>query len=554
MFIVIRDEKAVFSNPFEEPHRDIDTFLHHHYNGYNGRECIDSIFVNVLFLIGTYGFGFLFWPFSLIFPCMNFVVLLLFTKFVSRFVDNNDPEFQSVVAVIVTTFYTLVTVSLSHFEWMNRTNFQLFRRATYTNDFIAECYRLCHHDVVNPLKEITTYHKELFSLLLEDILNKRLTLNLSIKRSVHSMNIQFLLLELLLFDTHKGLLDSNNLPSPLKKVVPTESDSSYIMEHKDSGFVNELHEPMDLTSEIKDMNENVYIKSEIQQLSEALSAHYNQDNFYVKIYVEVDETLSIIRANKKLIRILIAVAILNSVEIMQQNNYQNKSPAESFNEIVITVKPRSVSRNLPFPSRRWTSVAVRSTGPAVDSNNEKSSNFVQYKCNEIMDLIAKMYTSESLLESSTDHKYRNNIFNLELPYKLHSCHEQLLSICNKKVNTRLKLVDNNILLGKYEQWRQSKKNNTEARAYSVLIIQHIPNSDNTLVEKLLQGAGWTVELVSSIRVVEFNAGYLNCDCVIIDYSRRDNSKKLDSQGQLNEIEIIKLLGYRGMLRTLVVVI
>ena len=70
---------------------------------------------------------------------------------------------------------------------------------------------------------------------------------------------------------------------------------------------------------------------------------------------------------------------------------------------------------------------------------------------------------------------------------------------------------------------------------------------------MLQGAGWTVELVSSIRVVEFNAGYLNCDCVIIDYSRRDNSKKL-SQGQLDEIEIIKLLGYRGMFRSSMIAI
>jgi hypothetical protein len=62
--------------------------------------------------------------------------------------------------------------------------------------------------------------------------------------------------------------------------------------------------------------------------------------------------------------------------------------------------------------------------------------------------------------------------------------------------------------------------------------------------KLLQGAGWDVELVSSIRVVEFNPGYLNCDCIIIDYSRCDNSKKL-SRSQLDEVEIIKFFGYKG---------
>ena len=470
-------------------------------------------------------------------------------NFVSKLINHRDDDFIAVVKVILVTLISLVVVSLMHFEWMNRTNFQLLRKTIYTNDFIVECYRLCHHDVVNPLKTITKYHKELLSLLLEDILSKRVTLNLSMKRSIDSMNIQFLLLELLLLDSHKSFLGSSNSRTQThNKIVPSTCESSYTTEHKDNYFVDEYsNEAMGIENDLEDMNENVYLKSEVQQLSEALSAYYNQDNFYIKIYIEVDETLSIIRANKKLIRVLIAVAILNSIEIIQQNNYQSKSSAESFNEIVITVTPRSSNNSLPFTSRKWMNVTVRCTGPAADSkssSSEKSTNFVQYKCNEIMDLIRKLYTSETTLEKSVDQKHRNSIFNLELPYKLQNDHNEMLSICNRKVKSKLKIIENSSLFERYEQWRQSKQVSTKTKTYSVLIIQYIPDADNTLLMKLLQGAGWDVELVSSIRVVEFNPGYLNCDCIIIDHSRCANSKKL-SQSQFDEVEIIKFFGYKG---------
>ena len=110
-------------------------------------------------MIGTYGLGFLCWPYSLMFPLTNFTLLSLFMNFVCKLINHQDDDFQAVVKVILTTLISLVMVSLVHFEWMNRTNFQLLRKTIYTNDFIAECYRLCHHDVVNPLKTITKYHK-----------------------------------------------------------------------------------------------------------------------------------------------------------------------------------------------------------------------------------------------------------------------------------------------------------------------------------------------------------------------------------------------------------
>jgi hypothetical protein len=154
------------------------------------------------------------------------------------------------------------------------------------------------------------------------------------------------------------------------------------------------------------------------------------------------------------------------------------------------------------------------------------------------------FDTESQHESSnlnTD----SNIFVIDLPYKLHIFHQQILSICKKTKKTKLQVIDNNALFDRYKQWTVTRKN-SHIRPYTVLIVQYIPDADNTLVMQLLQSRGWIVELISSIRMVEFNPTYLNCDCIIIDYSRFDKIRK-NSINQLDEIATIKLFGFLGII-------
>jgi hypothetical protein len=162
-------------------------------------------------------------------------------------------------------------------------------------------------------------------------------------------------------------------------------------------------------------------------------------------------------------------------------------------------------------------------------------NYVQYKSREVIEMLSKFDTDLTPWG-------KNGAKPISLPYKFHPCHSEVLQIVSKAKKMKLKVVGIDGLFDRYKQW--SKSNN--ARPYSILIIQYIPDDQNTLLLQLLRARGWVVELVSSIRVIEFNPNNLNCDCIVVDYSRYDQIKK-NSINLLDEISIIKLFGFKGIL-------
>ena len=52
MYGVVHDGKYIYTNPYTVPHRTIDKFMDHHYNGYSGKEYLDAVFIYIVFLIG----------------------------------------------------------------------------------------------------------------------------------------------------------------------------------------------------------------------------------------------------------------------------------------------------------------------------------------------------------------------------------------------------------------------------------------------------------------------------------------------------------------------
>ena len=52
MYGVVLDGKFIYKNPYTVPHRTIDRFMDYHYNGYNGKEYLDAVFIYIVFLIG----------------------------------------------------------------------------------------------------------------------------------------------------------------------------------------------------------------------------------------------------------------------------------------------------------------------------------------------------------------------------------------------------------------------------------------------------------------------------------------------------------------------
>ena len=550
-FTVIRNGEALISNPFRKEVESVDAFYFVNFNGYKGRECIDFIFIYLMYLTGTYGIC-LSWPYNFLLPAINWVMLCLFISITLNKLAKLEltSEFVPVLVILLVNYFVLILISLIHFEWMNRSNYQLRRKIIYSNDFINNCYTLCHEDLMEPMKLMTESHKEMINSLLRDISKRNVMLTPFLKENIETCNMQCLLLGQLLF-----LLDI------CRKKDVRDEDNFFpgfpVFDQKYEGKVLPTIDP-ESTKERTVIDDDyyvlgcdfIYLKSEIQQLCDIISAYYNRDTFALKIYIDIDSSLSIIRSDKKIIKLLLTNAILNSVSILKQDVHNNNSLSGSWHEIVITIEPRKSSyEHMRFTDWRWLRICVRDTR-ATETNYGRTSesvisNLVQHKSIEVMELLSK-FDKEKTLDSPTFNSFKSafNIFSIDLPYKFHICHQQILNICNKMKNFKLNVVDNTKLFDRYRQW--CKTSSSAKLMFSVLIIQIIPDDQNTLLKHSLQRKGWNVELISSIRVLEFNPNHLNCDCIIVDYSMSPKIVK-NTQSQLDEISIIKLFGYNGLI-------
>lgn len=545
-FLVYRHGKLVVNNPFTLQSKapgSIDQFYTRFFNGYAGREYIDHIFIYSIYLIGAFAFSlYLQWPFNVLLPLLCWVQLCFFSSSVVYellILKMIEIEFIYTIALILVTFGVLVLISLVHFEWMNRSNYQIFRRVMECNDFIYDCYKFCHNDLVAPMKRITDCHQQILSSLLPLVLKKKITLTSFLKDNIDSFNMQNILIDLLLVDlsSKKTLSNSyNDTPTnpdgTYAEVVPISLHEETNNEYKDENkYSNDGFDALDC--------DIVYLKSEIQEISAIINAYYNKNDFAIKIFTDIDDTLSIVRANKKILRILITNAILNSIAILKQEMHLDDTAPGSWHEIVITVEPRrTMNDNLRFTELRWMRIAVRDSR-SIQSHESgpvcSLLNYVQYKSREVIEMLSKFDTDPTPWG-------KNGAKPISLPYKFHPCHSEVLQIVNKAKKMKLKVMGIDGLFDRYKQW--SKSNN--ARPYSILIIQYIPDDQNMLLLQLLRARGWVVELVSSIRVIEFNPNNLNCDCIVVDYSRYDQIKK-KSINLLDEISIIKLFGFKGIL-------
>jgi len=390
------------------------------------------------------------------------------------------------------------------------------------------------------MKRITECHQQILNLILPLLLKKKVILTEHLKENIDSFNMQNILIDLLLIDLKsKKSLSDDYKESPFNPAF--EDDTAYVVpgalyeesskEYKDENKKSNHGEIGTLDCDV------VNLKSEIQEISDVISAYYNKGDFALKIFTDIDDTLSIVRANKKIIRILISNAILNSIAILKQEMHLHDTIPGSWHEIVITLEPkRSMNEKLRFTELRWMKIIVRDSRSTQSQNSNKvnssSLNYVQYKSREVMEMLSKFDSS-------------NKDFNsVSLPYKLHPCHQQVLDIVGKAKKMKLRGFGNNGLFDRYRQW--SNTTNKSTKLYSILIVQYVPDDENTLLLQLLRARGWIVELVSSVRVIEFNPHNLSCDCIIVDYSRYDQVKK-KSVNLLDEISIIKLFGYRGCL-------
>jgi len=551
-FLIIRNGKVIISNPFDIQVANADAFYFKHFNGYRGREYIDFSFIYILYLTGTYGFC-LSWPYNLLLPLINWVILCLFISItLNKMVDMElTSELATVLVMILVTYGVLVMISLVHFEWMNRSNYQLRRKIVYSNDFIHNCYTMCHNDLMEPMKLITESHNEMTSSLLRDISKRNVVLTPVLKENLETCNMQCLLLGQLLF-----LLDISR-----KKYI-RDDDNTFpsfpVFDQKYEGKILPTTDPVSSHGDADGDGDDyyvlscdiIYLKSEIQQLCDIISAYYNRDNFTLKIYIDIDSSLSIIKSDKKIMKLLLTNAILNSVSILKQDVHNNAMLSGSWHEIFITIEPRkSATEHLRFTDFRWMRVYVRDTRTvetsyknARSANESVMSNLVQHKSAEVQELLSK-FDKEHPSDKSR-FKSAHNMFSIDLPYKFHNCHLQILNICNKMKNFKLSVVENSKLFDRYKQW--CKTSSKAKLMFSILIIQIIPDDQNTLLKNSLQRKGWDVELISSIRVLEFNPNYLNCDCIIIDYSMFHKIVK-NAQSQLDEISIIKLFGYKGLI-------
>jgi len=533
LFYVIRGNSAIYVNPFlefkEEQLQSISTmnmFYFESYGGYTGREYVDSVFIHTIYLTGTVVF-FLQWPYNVLIPLLNWIKLCLYSSVVMYkliLLTIIEVDYVQTVAAVLSNLGVLVLISVVHFEWINRSNYQVLRKVLDCSDFTDDCYKLCHSDLVDPLKQITECHQQVLKLVLPLILRKKVILTLFLKDAVDSFNMQILLIDLLAADlSNKKNLSSVDLKKLHAKVL---HDSLHEDEYKDEKQALESVEC-----------DTVYLKLEIQEISAIVSSYYSKNDFAVKIFTDVDDSLSIVRTSKKFLRILLTSAILNSIAVLKQDTYYD-SIAGSWHEIHISAEPQNESESIKFTDLRWMRVVVKDSRSAlrVGSNKVDSLlNYNQYKSREVIEMLLNFdtYSSEKPCAYSV----------LKLPYRLHPCHQQVLGVISKAKRFKLKIRGSDSLLESYNVW--SKSSHATSKSYSVLIVQYTPDDQSTLLLQSLRSRGWLVVQVSSIRVVEFSPNHLNCDCIIIDYSRYYQVGR-SSRSLLDEISIIKLLGYKGI--------
>lgn len=519
---------------------------------------IIHIFLSSLSMICAGWTNHIAWPVSMLSSALalsrSFVIVLLLVRFVVI-----DQVVRTLMLSTFLLFALIILVGQFYLETSLRNEFQSFRKTTFSHMFLELSLDALQKNLRKPLRNILESKEKFLRIVLEVVSSKRVEFTSNLLSDFDTLNMGNLLLR----ELYCELDLKDNLVQAAFFNSPPFSTSPGGMKFHDSlyGLYRNNNDPFLLTEQLLG-------------IASCFSSY--RSDFPVKVFVDVDPRLTLVKTNAKIFASVIVNALARALKAIQVRLRGNEFSRGYIQEISVTAKPLALSKSSSFFDTRLMSIEVSESNGYLLSKPERSSpfwsehdsmsehpkdegeGFGSRVCREVVLFASK----DAVYQAGTPHcGHAFQYFNLQftLPYQLHSCTGTAGALRRMKspLGALFSSRPTSAHVESYEYYHHRRHlghgDDRTARKVnswlSVLIIEGDDSATRSNVFKdLFACCSWHYQSISSI--ADWDENHLLCDCVLIDLNSvcaMQTQDGCDSTGSASDIDIatlLRVLGYK----------
>jgi hypothetical protein len=542
-----------YSMPPADKKYSLSSFCGTAFGATTGLEII-HVFFNSFSIICAGWTNHIAWPVSVLSSTMavsrSFVIVLLLVKYVSI-----DIVVQTLIMSTFILFSVTIIIGQFYLEMSLRNEFQSFRKTTFSHMFLELSLDALQKNLRKPLKNILESKEKLLRIVLDVVSTKRVEFSGALLGDFDTLNMGYLLLKELYCELE--LKD---------KLVQAKFCNSQPFTPGAQGSHESLY------GLYRNSNEAFLLTERLLEISSCFSCF--RSDFAVKVYVDVDPRLTLVRTNRKIFGSVIVNALARALKNIRIRLRGSETLRGYVQEISVTVRPMTPAKSSSFFDTRLMVIEVSETNGHLLSKPKPSVPFwsehdslSEYKKDE-SEGFGSQVCREAVLFASRDAVYHSETldcgrafqyFHLQftLPYQLHTCSAtaEALRRLKSPLGAIFSARPTAAHVQSYESYHQRRYTGhgddriarRSSTRLSVLIVERDDTgARNNGLKDLFASCSWHYQTISCFN--EWDENCLQCDCVLVDLNSvcaMQSKEGFDSSGGANDIDIVSLLRVLG---------
>ena len=548
------DSYWVYSSPAAAQKFSLTEFCSAPFGATTGLEIL-HVFLGSFSIISAGWTNHIPWPVSIVSTFIalsrSFIIVLLIIKFV-----DIDDVVQTLISATFLLFALGNITGQFYLEISLRNEFQSFRKTTFSHMFLELSLDALQKNLRKPLKNILESKEKFLRIVLDAVSTKRVEFSSALLADFDTLNMGTLLLRELYFEL--------DLKDSLSQAIFYNSQP-FCRSGKGS------HES--LYALYRNNNEAFLLTEQLLEIASCFSSF--KSDFAVKVFVDVDPRLSLVRTNAKIFTSVIVNALARALKNIRGRLRGNENLRGYVQEISVTVRPLTLSKSSSFLDMRLMNIEVtESNGHLLskpksaipfwskhDSLSEypqdESEGFGSRVCREVVLFASR----EAIYHTETPHcgqAFQYFHMQFTLPYQLHTCSgtAEALRRLKSPLGALFSARPTAVHVESYENYHRRYTGHADDRVarrsgtrLSVLIVEREredSGSRNNTLKDLFASSSWHYQSISCFN--DWEESYLQCDCVLVDLNSiciMQAKDGFDSTGSSNDIDVVTLLRVLG---------
>ena len=496
------------------------------------------------------------WPVSIFSSAMALARSFFIIMIISSYVAIDEVVLYTILATY-SLFSVTTIIGQFYLEYSLRKEFQSFRKTSFSHMFLELSLDALHKNLRKPLTNILESKEKFLKIVLKIVSSKRIEFSNSLLADFDTLNMGNLLLKELYFELD---LKNNLLEAIFYNSKPYSVNKS------------DFHESLD--SLYRNNNEAFLLTEELLGIASCFSCF--RSDFTVKVYVDVDPSLTLVRTNAKIFTCVIINALSRAFKNIWLRLRSIERLRSYVQEISVVVRPLKLSKSSSFFDTRLMNIEVsessgyllskpKSSVPFWSENDnistyptDENEGFGSQVCREVIlfSSAESIYQSEI---SKCDESFQYSYLQFTLPYQMHTCTGTAESLRRLKAppGALFTARPTAMYVDSYESFHHRKQStNNEAgqstrpigTRMSVLIVESADLSFRNNALKDLFPDSWHYQSISSFD--DWDDSCLQYDCVLIDLNsvtimqNTEGSQSSSNANDIHAVTLLRVLGYK----------